>query len=461
MVRLNSLFWLGLALPPCLGAQTADMSQILQRLDKLEKDNRDLAAQVQQLKSELAGRAATPAAAEPPSTPEPATTAAAATPTLEERVGIQERRVDEQAQSKVEASQKFPLRITGMALFNAYLNSRYAGGVEYPTAAALGASPEAAGATLRQTVIGLDYHGPQTFLGGTVHGALAMDFFTGGVSFNSTFRLRTGSIELDWKTTRVMVGIDKPIFNPREPSSLAQVGISPLTGAGNLWLWMPQALVEHDFAFTRFTGLRARVGVVATHEAPPYTDAGTLSNVVVAPVRPGAEGRVEFYHNLDDDRRFEFAAGFHASDTHAGGFSIPSRVLSFDWFANPFRRVEWTGVFFTGKNLTNMGTGVINEGYVVYGHGAAAITARGGWTQFTVHTVRRLDLHLFSGLQYYESPVLGLDDASRTLAFGANLLYRLAPNVQLGPEISQFRTLYMGAGTRLTNHYDLALAYLF
>ena len=103
---------------------------------------------------------------------------------------------------------------------------------------------------MRQTIIGLEYHGPQTFLGGTVSGALAMDFFTGGVNFNSTFRLRTGSINLDWKTTKLMVGIDKPIFNPREPSSLAQVGISPLTGAGNLWLWMPQARVEQDFAFT-------------------------------------------------------------------------------------------------------------------------------------------------------------------------------------------------------------------
>ena len=48
-----------------------------------------------------------------------------------------------------------------------------------------------------------------------------------------------------------MVGLEKPIFNPREPSSLAQVGISPLTGTGNLWLWLPQVRVEQDFAFTR------------------------------------------------------------------------------------------------------------------------------------------------------------------------------------------------------------------
>ena len=448
---VNSLLLLGLALPASLGAQTAEIGQILQRLDKLEQENRDLAAQVRQLQTELASAQPSAATDAQPAAPNP---------TLEERVTIQEHRLEEQAQTKVEASEKFPIRITGMALFNAYLNSRYGGGAEYPTAAAFSPSPQAAGATVRQTIIGLDYHGPQTFLGGTVHGALAMDFFTGGVTFNSTFRLRTGSIELDWKTTKVMVGIDKPIFNPRDPSSLAQVGISPLTGAGNLWLWEPQARVQQDFAFTNSTGLRARVGVVETHETAPY-DSSTVTPVAVTPNRPGAEGRVEFYHRLDDDRRFEAAGGFHVSTTHAGGFSIPSQVFSADWFFNPIKRVEWTGVFFTGQNVSNLGTGVINQGYALYRRSAIAITARGGWTQFTVHTIPRLDFHLFTGLQYYESGVLGAGDVSRNAMYGVNLFYRIAPNVLVGPEISQFRTLYIGSGTRLTNHYDLALAYLF
>ena len=481
MVRLNSLFCLGLLWPALLGAQqTPEINRILERLDKLEQENRALADQVQQLKSQLAASRpdVSPSAVSPSavsvsavsastvpgnaasaSTTASATAAPAATPTVDERLAIQESRVEEQAQTKVEASEKFPISLTGMVLFNTYLNSRQGGGNEYPTAAALTSGPEAAGATLRQTVIGLVYHGPQTFLGGTVHGSVYMDFFTGGVNFNSTLRLRTASISLDWKTRSVMVGIDKPIFNPREPASLAQVGISPLTGAGNLWLWLPQARVEQDFAFNASTGLRAVTGVVETHETQPYNFPATT--VAVTSGRPGIEGRYEFYHKFDDDRRIEIATGFHASATHAAGFSIPSEVLSFDWLFKPDKRVELTGVFFTGRNVANLGTGAINEGYAVYSNSGLAITARGGWSQFTVHTTRRLDLHLFSGLQYYESIALGGGDASRSVQYGANLFYHIAPNVIFGPEISQLRTLYLVNGTRLTNHYDLALGYLF
>ena len=183
--------------------------------------------------------------------------------------------------------------------------------------------------------------------------------------------------------------------------------------------------------------------MVETHETAPYDQPAT-SAIVVAPPAPAPKGECEFYHQLDSDRRLEIAGGFHESTTHAGGFSIPSRVYQADWFFNPFKPVEWTGVMFTGQNVSNLGTGAINEGYAVYHHSAHAITARGGWTQFTIHTTRRLDFHLFTGLQYYESGVLGTGDASRNLMYGVNLFYRIAPNVLFGPEISQFRTLYIG-----------------
>src|SRR5580700_9321159 len=55
MVRLNSLFCLGLLWPALLAAQqTPDLNRILERLDKLEEQNHALTEQVRQLQTQLA-----------------------------------------------------------------------------------------------------------------------------------------------------------------------------------------------------------------------------------------------------------------------------------------------------------------------------------------------------------------------------------------------------------------------
>jgi hypothetical protein len=422
------------------------MTAILERLDRLERENRELAKEVQDLKSQLAAvRPAATSASQPPA------------PSLEERMEVQERRTEEQAQSKVEAEHKFPITLTGMALFNSFLDSRGNNNADYPTVAA--PAPERAGGTVRQTIIGLEFHGPQTFWGGNVHGSLYMDFFTGTAPLAQTFRLRTGDIEIKWKTRGIMVGQEKPIFNPREPDSLAYVGFSPLTGAGNLWLWIPQVRAEQDFSFGSATGVRAFMGVVQTRETPPYDN--TPAPGGVAPFRPGLEGRYEFFHKFDDQRRIEIAPGFHSSITHAAGVSIPSNLFSVDWFYNPWRAVEVTGVFYTGQNLSNLGTGAINQGYVLYGRHGEAIQSKGGWAQLTLHALPRVDLHFYTGQQDDRNSQLGAGDIGKNLVFGGNLFFRIAPNVILAPELDQLRTVYIGRGTVINNHYDLALAYRF
>jgi hypothetical protein len=427
-----------LALAGCAPAQ--DLSAILQRIEKLETENRELKAQVKALEDRLDGKTGDSEAAAVP---------------VEQQIAVAQKRVEDLAQTKVEAAQKFPIRIAGMALFNAYLNSKGNGGAQYPvTASAPG--PGNAGATLRQTIVGLEYRGPAAVWGGTVHGSVYMDFFAGAT--NQAARLRTGNIEIDWKTRSVMAGLEKPIFNPREPSSLAQVGISPLTGTGNLWLWLPQVRVQQDLSFGRSSGLRAQLGVVQTREVGPYL--GSTFNAPLDPVRPALEGRFEFYHKLDDDRRIEFAPGFHTSTTHANGVSIPSQIFSMDWFLNPLRRVELTGAFYKGQNVAPLGNGY-EQGFYGYGRYLKPVGSIGGWAQATVHTLPRLDLHFFSGQQDDQNEDLAAGRIGKNWMYGGNVYYRIAPNVLVGVEVTQLRTWYIGQGVRINNHYDLAWAYLF
>ncbi len=440
--------------PFLLAAQTTDLKSILDRLDHLEGENRAMADEIRALRAELGkARGETPA----PTVEAPTATVSPAVP-LDERVDIQGQRIEEQAQTKLESSQKFPIKLTGMMLVNAFMNSHQNGGFDYPTAA-LGSGNNRGGATVRQTMLGLQYYGPRTFLGGRVHGELFMDFYQGAAPLTEWIRLRTGTIQVDWASRNLKVGVDKPIFNPRDPDSLAQVGVSPLTGTGNLWIWMPQLRFQQNVNLTSSTGVRAQIGVVQTREVSPYGPAPT--GVRVEGVRPGIQGRFEAFHNFDAERRAELSVGFHTSKTHAGGFSIPSNLVSMDWFFNPWKPVEFTGAFFSGSNVAHLGTGGISQGYYLSSYYGYAVNSVGGWGQLTIHALPRLDVHLLTGQHDYQDGDLRNGSVGKNILYGGNLFFRVAPNVLIGPEITQIRTYYVGQGVRLNNHYDLAFAYLF
>ncbi len=433
-----------LLMPGWLAGQTPspEIRQILERLDRLEQENRALTEEVRQLRQDLAA-----ARGQPP--------AAAPAPTLDEKVAVQESRTEELAQTKVEASQHFPLRVTGMALFNGFLNSKGSGGQQYPTYAWNG-SQASAGAGIYQTTLGLEYSGPRTFLGGQVYGSVYMDFAGGsGTAQDLGFRLRTGEIQIDWASRSLMVGQESPIFAPRQPTSLAQVEVAPLAGAGNLWYWLPQVRFEQKLRFTDRTGVRAQFGVVETSETGTYQPGAYTPQ----PSRPGVEGRFEFYHGAGDGPRVEIAPGFHTSITHVAGLSVASNLFSLDWFANPWRWLEFTGAFFSGQNVGPVG-GL--EGFTILPTGAAiAVHSKGGWSQLTLLATQRLSFHIFSGLEDGRAADLMPYAIGRNWVYGGNFFYRLAPNVLAGVEATQARTAYVENGLRLNNHYDLALAYLF
>ena len=219
---------------------------------------------------------------------------------------MDENRIDELAQTKVEASQKFPIRITGMALFNASVNGRFNGNAENPLVASPTPGEMTGDGTLRQSTLGLLFNGPADLLEWQRSAdPIYMDFFGGSTSsLDHLVRLRTAAINIDWKNTSVMFGQDKPIISPRDPDSLAQVGYSPLTGAGNLWLWQPQARVEQRFSLGENSGLRAQAGVIVTSSLDYPSNAATS---IPAPEltqqeysRPGAEGRLELWHRWSD-----------------------------------------------------------------------------------------------------------------------------------------------------------------
>jgi hypothetical protein len=452
--RLGAIAGLcALSIAPAWSQASPELRQILDRLDRLEAQNQALTAEVHALREQLAARGGQPA-------PEP--TAEAAAPTVEERLEVQETRTSEQAETKVESAHRLPLRISGMALFNTYFNSNGGdGGAQYPTTVTAG-QPPSGGATFRQSIVGLDYSGPQAFGGGKISGSLRLDLF-GGTAANPYVRLRTASLAIDWKTSSFLVGVDKPLISQREPESLAQVGISPLSGAGNLWYWIPQARFTQDFQFSSQSGMRAQIGVVQTQEvagsaANAYGAASTSASYFES-TRPGVEARLEFFDG--ENQRIEIAPGFHHSVSHVAGASVPSDIYTVDWLMRPSRLLEFTGEAFAGQNVAPLGAGGL-PGIVVTHFGLAApVHTLGGWGQITFHATPRLWFNVFSGQQDDRNSDLPAGGIGKNLAYGSNVFFRLASNVLTSFEASQVRTSYIGSRTLGSNHYDLALAYLF
>jgi hypothetical protein len=277
---------------------------------------------------------------------------------------------------------------------------------------------------------------------------------------NQLVRLRVATLDVAWKNTTLTFGQEKPIIAPRDPDSLAQVGVSPLTGAGNLWLWAPQFRVEQRFPLGEQSGLRAQLGVYQTDEGAaslPSQYAGT-----VAPARPGLEGRFEWWGQFGA-KRLEFAPGFHVSDSHIAGITVPSRIFSADWLIRPFQAIEFTGAFFQGENTGVVGG--LRQGIALSPWEPPHAThSTGGWAQLAVRATPRISFHFYGGQQddrnsdFYGSYGNAI---GKNQAYAGNIMYRLGSNFLTSLEVSYLRTTYVQSNTTWNTHYDLALAYLF
>jgi len=433
--------------PVHLVAQTAapEFRLILERLDGLERANRELMDEVKALRTQLAAANPSPKAGDAE---------------LQEQVAVQKQQIQDQVQTKVEAAQRFPIRLKGALIFNTFLNSKQGGESQYPSVA----SPRGdanGGAGLRQSVFGFDYQGPEVFGGGKLRASLLMDFYgASGQPLDQALRIRTATMEIDWKSRSLMAGVDRPVFAPREPSSLAQVGTSPLAGAGNLWMWIPQIRYEQRFRVGDGFQVNAQLAAVQTREIPSYQASTYVAEV--ERTRPGAEGRVEFAHNFAGGGRVEIAPGFHLSTSHVAHTAVPSDLFSADWLVRPRGGLEFTGAFFTGRNVSHLGDGGIGQGFAVSGaQQVSPLHSKGGWSQVTLPVSSRLFFHVFAGFQYERNRELPAGQIATNLAYGANLFYHLAPNLIVSLEASQVRTSYIQTGQLLNNHYDLAFAYLF
>ena len=436
---------------PLFSQQTPDtnalLQSVLQRMDTLEQQNRQLAQELHELREQLA--AGRPKDEAVPTTSVP----------LDERVAVAENRIDEQAQTKVEAAHKMPISITGQLLFNAFSNTGNLRALPDSVYSPFIESSSSTGATVQQTMIGFDFNGPSLPGDGKVNAHMMLDFYPETPSQQLQWiRMRSSDISFDWRHRSVTFAFDKPLISPRQPESLSEVSIPPLAGSGNLWLWLPQVRYEERFNLGNASGINVQTALLETDETLNYVPAAFAASLEKS--RPAFESRVGIWRKWNDRQHLELATGFHSSTTHVASTSVDSRIFSVDWLAAPFSKLQISGTWIYGQNFASLGAlsngfSFLNAGVVTPVHSAA------GWTQFSVPVTNRRTFNAFGGFQDNRTDDVEDGDVSANFSYAGNLIYHISQNVAFSVEALQMRTRLKQDGDQIRNRYDLAVAYFF
>jgi len=343
------------------------------------------------------------------------------------------------------------------------------------------ASNGSAGATFRQTILGVEGNGPK-IAGARSSANVNVDFF-GGLAYNSygtsagVVRMRTASINLDWDEDSLQVGLVAPLISPLSPTSYATVAEPGMAGAGNLWAWAPQLKYAHRFPLQEGRRLQVEFGLWD----PPA--AGYNTNAVVRSPSPGEqtkqpayESRVSF-GSTGEDHNFQIGVGgYYSRQSYPYGRGNDSWASTADWRIPIASHFELSGEAYRGRSLGGLGGGVYKD--VVYGTDPDSgtytfypLNAVGGWTQLKARFSQTLEANATLGLDNgfardFHSVVLSpvataTQLRARNEMVVGNLIFKPKTYLIISPEYRRIWTWPIYGAGNTADIFTLSLGYQF
>jgi hypothetical protein len=397
-----------------------------------------------------------------------------AAPDMTENERLLAQRLEEQQQTKVESASKYRVKLTGLMLFNAYTNRGGVDVADVPNKARAG-QPSVAGATLRQSLFGLQVFGPE-IAGARTSGSVFADFFGGfprtfyGTT-NGIVRLRTASARFDWQNTSLTIGQESPFFAPLSPTSFASLVEPAFSWAGNLWVWTPQVNVEHRFHTSDDTYWSLTGGVLAPlTEDPPDSSQ-------FAGISPGARGhRPAVASHLAWNSQYSgqpLTIGVGAYTSHLDydfGRNFESWATTADWRIPLGHLVEISGEAYRGRAVGGLGGGIWQTVLANGNPDLSSTTLRplnsvGGWSQLKLRPFTKWELNTAIG----QDNVLAEDlrwtptltgeyfpPLARNREALTNVIYRPKSNLLLSAEYRYMWTFGYVGPRRTAAHVNLA-----
>ena len=475
------------------------IDQLTKSLERTQVELAESRTEIQELRAALQdviirmnGFAPGPVAA----VPQPGTTAALPqTPPNEARAtpqvsqddwDILNARVEEQQQTKVESASRYRLKLSGIALFNAFAGYGQVDNTDLPSIAVPkfpGYSEGNVGASVRQSIIGLTGIGPVLF-GARTSADLQMDFFGGlpsgyGATTSGIAEVRLARIRFDWKNTSIVSGLDYPFFSPNLPTTYMSVVVPGFASAGNLWSWTPTIRVEQRFSGA-FSPFKIEAGFLDPSSAAYYS-----SNTNLRTPSPTESSRQPTYalrlsaSTKSEDRPTSIGiSSVYSPQRFFGGYQVTGWAGTVDWKFPLLPHTELTGAFFTGRGLDGFGGVPLSplrppdpmQYATVTAPALADLGVIGGWSQFKIKVNARNEFNVAAGTGGRNS--VGLREAAasnyfltsvpaRNQMLFANYIFRPRSDLLFSAEYRRLRTYELTGSPNVAGQVGLAVGFLF
>ncbi len=416
---------------------------------------------------------------------------AASVDELRERLDVQEAQIATHEQAKVESESRYPVKVTGMLLFNGFVNTRR---VDMPATPTLALSGEGStGAAVRQTILGFDARGPHLF-GAESFADLRVDFSGSsqgsntGTGYAGTYggssallRLRTAHAVLHWDKTEAWFALDRPVMSPDTPTSLTAVAEPALAWSGNLWTWNPQMGATREVAHK----LRLQAALMDVGDGP-YSVIPTTSGIaptVSAGERsrwPGVESRISLFKSglksgQDEEENHFGVGGYFAPHRSTFGYSYDAWAATIDGRIQLPARLEFSGSVYRGLALGGLGGGAYKDfAYRADADSGAyyvrALDDVGGWAQLKEKVSSRLEFNAAFGLdeivahQFRRYVVAGGSVAQNLAAnrtFTGNVIYSPSAYLLFSLEYRHLESVPVVGASAASDVIGLAAGYRF
>ncbi len=377
-------------------AMTRAEAQIQETQHQLEEMRRQLKDLQQQVGQNLANHQAPPSSSE--------------IEELRERQDIQQSEIATHEQTKVESESKYPVKITGLLLLSGVANTSAVNSPSTPAVSVGG--PGSTAMTLRQTVLGLDAHGPH-LLGAESYADLRVDFSGSESAYNgyssgstNLLRLRTAHAGLEWQHTKAYFSLDRPVFSPDSPASVVAIAEPALAWSGNLWTWNPQLGITQDLPLPRSHDLRLQAALIDVGDPPVSSSAsstgGTLPSAAEQSRWPGVEARIALLSPEGREMGNHFGLGGYFAPHDSFGTRYNAWAGTLDARFHLPAGLQLSGSFYRGLALGGLGGGAYKD-FVYYfepysnTHYLRPLSDVGGWAQLQEKISERLQFNTAVG----------------------------------------------------------------